>query len=116
MRAVPVLVAAICVSVSGCGVKSVTRQDRVAASIAASKMEDGTILTAAEIDMLDQDQTYECHKEMRVGSHIPKLTCRSLRRIAMDEQQWQTLKLKMTTTSTLGPGSARENVGAGGGD
>ncbi|HYV47624.1 MAG TPA: hypothetical protein VFA20_22350 [Myxococcaceae bacterium] len=86
---------------AACGVKSITRADRVAASIAASKMKDGTVLTDAQVAMLDQDQTYECHREMELGSHIPKLTCRTLRRIENDTVKTKQQITTMQTASSL---------------
>jgi hypothetical protein len=115
MRAAPVLVTAICVAVSGCGIKSVTREDRVAASIAASKMKHGTFLTDAQIALLDQDQTYQCHREMPLGSHIPKLTCRSLRRIETDTEKTKLQLIKMQTAAFGGGGGSASGGGGGGG-
>jgi len=104
MRAA-LLVVALAVAGSGCGIKSVTREDRVAASVAASRMKHGTVLTEGQVDMLDKDATYQCQREKRTGTNVPQLTCRSLRRVESDVAQAQGLRVKAATQG-VGGGSA----------
>ncbi|HYV49716.1 MAG TPA: hypothetical protein VFA20_32890 [Myxococcaceae bacterium] len=82
MRA-PLLAIALVAALSGAcaSVHSMTREDRVQASLALQEKPAGTVLTAGEIDKLDLDHTYVCETETRVGSHIPTYQCRTLRRV-----------------------------------
>ncbi|HVE82643.1 MAG TPA: hypothetical protein VND93_07335 [Myxococcales bacterium] len=62
------------------GCTGLTREQRVANSVAASKLQPGTMLTDAQISQMDKDNTYICEERARTGSHIPRRQCRTLRR------------------------------------
>lgn len=97
MRMMCVLVGMLVAAGTGCAMKPVTREDRVAASVAASKMKPGSQLTSRQIAQLDKDQTYVCTEEQTTGSHIKKKTCRTLRRQGDEDAKAQEQIIQMGT-------------------
>ena len=80
---------AVLVLASGCGVRAVTRQDRVAVSVALAKAPPGTEVTEREKALADQDKTVVCDSTMVVGSHIPTRRCRTVRQIEEERRRAQ---------------------------
>ena len=66
---------------SGCGLKSVTREDRIANSVNLAKAPPGTQVTDRQVAMADQDKTLICESQKVVGSNIPVRRCRTARQI-----------------------------------
>jgi hypothetical protein len=75
--------------VSSCGLKSVTREDRIAASTELSKRKAGEQVTERELSMADQDKTVICQEDTPVGSHIPRRRCRTMREIEEEKLKAQ---------------------------
>jgi hypothetical protein len=72
-----------------CGLKSVTKEDRVAASVELSKRKAGSQVSDRELAMADQDKTVVCTDDTPVGSHIPKRRCRTMREIEEEKRRAQ---------------------------
>lgn len=88
MRGMVVLCAALLLA-PACGMKSVTREDRVAASTELSKRKAGAQVTGRELALADQDKTVICQEETPVGSHIPRRRCRTMREIEEEKRKAQ---------------------------
>ncbi len=76
---------------SACGLKSVTKEDRIAASTELSKRKAGSQVTDRELSMADQDKTVVCQDDTPVGSHIPRRRCRTMREIEEEKRRAQEL-------------------------
>lgn len=88
MRRLVVMCAALLLA-PACGLKSVTREDRVAASTELSKRKAGSQVTEREMALADQDKTVVCQEDTPVGSHIPRRRCRTMREIEEEKRKAQ---------------------------
>src|SRR5437868_970146 len=75
--------------VSACGMREVTRADRIAASTELSKRKPGSQVTERELSLADQDKTIVCQDDTPVGSHIPRRRCRTMREIEEEKRRAQ---------------------------
>jgi hypothetical protein len=84
-----VVVCAATLLASSCGLKSVTKEDRIAASQELAKKKPGSQVTQGELAQADQDKTVICQEDTPVGSHIPRRRCRTMREIEEERRKVQ---------------------------